>query len=159
MQALRFEKTGSFDELALRTIAKPSLAPGEALVRVNAAGINGVSHLLLSCPHFPFLFQPLGNPSLSSSHYKVTMLIFFPIRRRSHFVSLRLPCSWDKSDAAAVLGTLPFVTLPRTPGRDFSGEVVEALDDVGAPANAWIGAHVWGTGSERGFTSDGTFAE
>jgi len=104
MQALRFEKTGSFDELALRTIAKPSLAPGEALVRVNAAGING-------------------------------------------------------SDAAAVLGTLPFVTLPRTPGRDFSGEVVEALDDVGAPANAWIGAHVWGTGSERGFTSDGTFAE
>lgn len=51
------------------------------------------------------------------------------------------------------------MTLPRTPGRDFSGEVVEALDDSGAPANTWIGAHVWGTGSERGFTSDGTFAE
>jgi NADPH:quinone reductase-like Zn-dependent oxidoreductase len=104
MQALRFEKTGSFDELALGTISKPALAPGDALVRVKAAGING-------------------------------------------------------SDAAAVLGILPFVTLPRTPGRDFSGEVVEALDDSGAPANTWIGAHVWGTGSERGFTSDGTFAE
>ncbi|KAH0835544.1 chaperonin 10-like protein [Lanmaoa asiatica] len=104
MQALRFEKTGSFDELAICTLAKPLLAPGEALVRVKAAGING-------------------------------------------------------SDAAAVLGMLPFVTTPRTPGRDFSGEVEEALDDTGAPANSWMGAHVWGTGSERGFTFDGTFAE
>lgn len=51
MQALRFEKTGSFDELALQTIAKPSLAPGEALVRVKAAGINGVSSLPLSRSH------------------------------------------------------------------------------------------------------------
>ncbi|KAF8435473.1 chaperonin 10-like protein [Boletus edulis BED1] len=104
MQALRFAKTGSFDELVLHTIAKPSLSPGEALVRVKAAGVN-------------------------------------------------------RSDAAGVLGILPFVTLPRTPGRDFSGDVVEALDDSGTPAKAWIGAGVWGTGSERGFTSDGTFAE
>lgn len=44
MQALRFEKTGSFDDLALQSIQKPSLAPGEALVRVKAAGINGVSY-------------------------------------------------------------------------------------------------------------------
>ena len=58
MQALRFEKTGSFDELALRTIPKPSLAPGEALVRVKAAGINGVSHLPLSDSHFPSLPFP-----------------------------------------------------------------------------------------------------
>ncbi|KIJ19625.1 hypothetical protein PAXINDRAFT_8109 [Paxillus involutus ATCC 200175] len=104
MQALRFEKTGSFDNLALSNVEKPSLAPGEALVRVKAAGING-------------------------------------------------------SDAAAVLGILPFVTLPRTSGRDFSGEVVEALDDNGASSSEWVGADVWGTGSERGFTSDGTFAE
>ncbi|KIJ62496.1 hypothetical protein HYDPIDRAFT_94432 [Hydnomerulius pinastri MD-312] len=104
MQALRFEKTGSFDNIALSNVEKPSLAPGEALVRVKAAGING-------------------------------------------------------SDAAAVLGILPFVTLPRISGRDFSGEVVEALNDVGASDNEWIGAEVWGTGSERGFTSDGTFAE
>ena len=45
MQALRFEKTGSFDELTLCTVVKPSLAPGEALVRVKAAGINRVSDL------------------------------------------------------------------------------------------------------------------
>jgi len=85
----------------------------------------------------------------------VTSADVLPYLCRFRFTSLRP----NKSDAAAVLGTLPFVTLPRTPGRDFSGEVVEALDDAGAPANAWIGAQVWGTGSERGFTSDGTFAE
>lgn len=44
MQALRYEKTGSFDGLTLDTVAKPVLSPGEALVRVKAAGINGVSH-------------------------------------------------------------------------------------------------------------------
>lgn len=60
MQALRFEKTGSFDELALCTIAKPELAPGEALVCVKAAGINGVSHRLFSCPCFPPCSNPLG---------------------------------------------------------------------------------------------------
>lgn len=64
-----------------------------------------------------------------------------------------------QSDAAAVLGVLPFVTTPRTSGRDFSGEVVEALDDSGALLPEWVGEDVWGTGSERGFTSDGTFAE
>jgi len=104
MQALRFERTGSFDNLALSNVEKPLLDPGQALVRVKAAGING-------------------------------------------------------SDAAAVLGILPFVTVPRISGRDFSGEVVEALDINGIPADEWVGADVWGTGSERGFTSDGTFAE
>jgi NADPH2:quinone reductase len=54
---------------------------------------------------------------------------------------------------------LPFVTTPRIPGRDFSGEVVEALDASGASSQEWIGAEVWGTGSERGFSSDGTFSQ
>ncbi|KAG1839576.1 chaperonin 10-like protein [Suillus subalutaceus] len=93
---MTFRKTGSFDELSLVNIDKPILRPGEALVRVRAAGING-------------------------------------------------------SDAAGIIGTLPFVTTPRIPGRDFSGEVVEALDASGAS--------VWGTGSDRGFTSDGTFSQ
>lgn len=43
MQALKFEKTGSLDNLSLVNIEKPSLRPGEALVRVRAAGVNGVS--------------------------------------------------------------------------------------------------------------------
>ena len=43
MQALRFEKTGSFDHLTLSNVENPSLASGEALIRVRAAGINGVN--------------------------------------------------------------------------------------------------------------------
>ena len=43
-------------------------------------------------------------------------------------------------------------TLPRIPGRDFAG-VVNA-----GPAE-WIGAEVWGTGGDVGFTRDGTHAE
>jgi len=54
---------------------------------------------------------------------------------------------------------LPFVTTPRIPGRDFSGEVVEALDESGVSSQHWIGEEVWGTGSDRGFTSDGTFSQ
>lgn len=104
MQALKFEKTGSLDGLSLVNLDKPILRPGEALVRVRAAGING-------------------------------------------------------SDAAGILGTLPFVTTPRIPGRDFSGEVVEALDPSGTLSQEWIGAEVWGTGSARGFTSDGSFSQ
>ena len=43
-------------------------------------------------------------------------------------------------------------TLPRIPGRDYAG-VVEA------GSAAWIGAEVWGTGGDTGFTRDGTHAE
>ncbi|OAX34133.1 GroES-like protein [Rhizopogon vinicolor AM-OR11-026] len=104
MQALKFEKTGSLDNLSLVNIDKPTLRPGEALVRVRAAGVNG-------------------------------------------------------SDTAGVMGILPFVTTPRIPGRDFSGEVVEVLDESGASSQQWIGAEVWGTGGNRGFSSDGTFSQ
>jgi NADPH2:quinone reductase len=51
-----------------------------------------------------------------------------------------------------VEGRIEQTTLPRTPGRDFAG-VVEA-----GPA-AWIGAEVWGTGGDTGFTRDGSHAE
>ena len=43
-------------------------------------------------------------------------------------------------------------TLPRVPGRDYSGVVVEG------PAE-WIGVPVWGTGGDVGYTRDGTHAE
>ncbi len=43
-------------------------------------------------------------------------------------------------------------TLPRIPGRDYAG-VVER-----GPAS-WLGAGVWGTGGDVGFTRDGTHAE
>jgi len=58
----------------------------------------------------------------------------------------------NPSDVKNVLGRFHDTTLPRTPGRDFAG-VVER-----GPAE-WIGREVWGTGSELGFSHDGTHAE
>ena len=43
MNALRFAQKGAIDSvLKLEQLPKPSLAAGEALVKVKAAGINGV---------------------------------------------------------------------------------------------------------------------
>ncbi|MDR3533755.1 MAG: zinc-binding alcohol dehydrogenase family protein [Rhodopila sp.] len=60
--------------------------------------------------------------------------------------------SINPSDVKNVQGLMEQTTLPRTPGRDFAG-VVEA-----GPA-AWIGAEVWGSGGDAGFTRDGSHAE
>jgi NADPH:quinone reductase-like Zn-dependent oxidoreductase len=40
MRALRFEKTGSLDELSIRELPMPTPAAGEVLVRVKAAAVN-----------------------------------------------------------------------------------------------------------------------
>lgn len=60
--------------------------------------------------------------------------------------------SLNPSDAKNVLGRMEGTSLPRTPGRDFAG-IVER-----GPA-AMIGAEVWGTGGDVGFTRDGAHAE
>src|ERR1700723_1072784 len=60
--------------------------------------------------------------------------------------------SINPSDVKNVAGAMKQTTLPRIPGRDFAG-VVKA-----GPAE-WIGAAVWGTGGDTGFTRDGTHAE
>jgi NADPH:quinone reductase len=60
--------------------------------------------------------------------------------------------SVNPSDVKNVSGHFEHTVLPRTPGRDFSGVVVEG------PAE-WLGAEVWGTGGDIGFTRDGTHAE
>jgi NADPH:quinone reductase len=60
--------------------------------------------------------------------------------------------SINPSDVKNVAGAMKHTTLPRIPGRDYAG-VVEA-----GPAE-WIGAAVWGTGGDTGFTRDGTHAE
>jgi NADPH:quinone reductase len=60
--------------------------------------------------------------------------------------------SLSPSDAKNVLGRMEGTTLPRTPGRDFAGVVVNG------PTNL-IGAEVWGTGGDIGFTRDGAHAE
>ena len=60
--------------------------------------------------------------------------------------------SVNPSDVKNLSGHFGHTTLPRIPGRDFSGVVVEG------PAE-WIGAEVWGTGGDIGFTRDGTHAQ
>lgn len=60
--------------------------------------------------------------------------------------------SVNPSDVANVAGSMDWTVLPRTPGRDFAGVV------VGGPPE-WVGAEVWGTGGDVGFTRDGSHAE
>ena len=60
--------------------------------------------------------------------------------------------SINPSDVKNVQGMMAQTSLPRTPGRDYAG-VVEAGPE------GWIGAAVWGTGGDTGFTRDGTHAQ
>ena len=60
--------------------------------------------------------------------------------------------SVNPSDVKNVAGHFEHTSLPRVPGRDFSGVVVDG-------PQAWLGAQVWGTGGDIGFTRDGTHAE
>jgi NADPH:quinone reductase-like Zn-dependent oxidoreductase len=60
--------------------------------------------------------------------------------------------SINPSDVKNVEGRMSQTTLPRIPGRDYSGVVV-----AGPPE--WLGAEVWGSGGDVGFTRDGTHAE
>ena len=58
----------------------------------------------------------------------------------------------NRSDVLNVRGSFPFTTLPRIPGRDFAGVVVEGPQEL-------LGKEVWGTGGgELGFARDGTHA-
>lgn len=60
--------------------------------------------------------------------------------------------SVNPSDVKNVSGHFEHTALPRIPGRDFSGVVVDGPPD-------WIGVDVWGTGGDIGFTRDGTHAQ
>ena len=60
--------------------------------------------------------------------------------------------SINPSDVKNVEGKMEHTTLPRVPGRDYAGIVVQG------PAE-WIGAEVWGTGGEIGYSVDGGHAE
>jgi NADPH:quinone reductase-like Zn-dependent oxidoreductase len=57
----------------------------------------------------------------------------------------------NPSDVKNVAGAMHGTTLPRIPGRDFSGIVVSGAGQ--------IGQEVWGTGGDIGFTRDGSHAE
>jgi NADPH:quinone reductase len=56
------------------------------------------------------------------------------------------------SDVKNVEGKMEGTTLPRVPGRDYAGTVVDGPTE-------WIGAEIWGTGGEIGYSVDGSHAE
>lgn len=57
----------------------------------------------------------------------------------------------NPSDIKAATGLMPYAIFPRTPGRDFSGVVIDG------PA-AWIGRDVFGSSGDLGIRRDGTHA-
>lgn len=60
--------------------------------------------------------------------------------------------SINPSDVKNLAGAMSQTTLPRTPGRDYAGVVEQGPSE-------WLGAKVWGTGGDVGFTRDGTHAQ
>ena len=58
----------------------------------------------------------------------------------------------NPSDVKALLGKMPNLVWPRTPGRDYAGIVVEGPSEH-------IGKEVWGTGGDLGMRRDGSHAE
>src|ERR1035441_6634477 len=58
----------------------------------------------------------------------------------------------NPSDIGNLAGRFSRTKLPRTPGRDYAGVVVEGPPEL-------LGREVWGTGGELGFTRDGSHAQ
>src|SRR5687767_3721865 len=59
----------------------------------------------------------------------------------------------NRSDVLNARGSFPFTTLPRIPGRDFAGVVIEGPQEL-------VGTEVWGTGGgELGYIRDGSHAQ
>lgn len=57
----------------------------------------------------------------------------------------------NPSDVKNVLGRFPYTSVPRIPGRDFAGVIVDGPSEL-------LGRAVWGTGKGLGFTRDGSHA-
>lgn len=58
----------------------------------------------------------------------------------------------NPSDFVGVLGYFAYAKLPRIPGRDYAGVVVDGPKE-------YMGMEVWGSGGDIGLTKDGTHAE
>ena len=58
----------------------------------------------------------------------------------------------NPSDVKALLGKMPNLVWPRSPGRDYAGVVVEGPSEL-------VGKEVWGTGGDLGMGRDGAHAE
>jgi NADPH:quinone reductase-like Zn-dependent oxidoreductase len=93
-------------------------------------------------------FHQFGEPA-SVLH---TETVPDPIARSNEVVVQILAASVNASDVRNIRGTLPWTTtLPRTPGRDFAGIVVQG-------PTAYLSKEVWGTG-DLGLRQDGSHAD
>ncbi|MBR1204344.1 MULTISPECIES: zinc-binding alcohol dehydrogenase family protein [unclassified Bradyrhizobium] len=74
------------------------------------------------------------------------------LTRQPHEVVVAIEAAGvNPSDVKAATGLMPYAVFPRTPGRDFSGRVVEGPD-------ALIGKAVFGSSGDLGIRRDGTHA-
>jgi NADPH:quinone reductase len=70
-------------------------------------------------------------------------------RRQDEVVVAIEAAGVNPSDVKAAIGLMPYAVFPRTPGRDFSGRVVDGPRE-------WIGKSVFGTSGDLGIRRDGT---
>src|SRR5690242_9363006 len=75
-----------------------------------------------------------------------------PVAARGQAVIEVRAASVNPSDVKNVAGSMEGTVLPRVPGRDFAGVVIDGPVE-------WRGVPVWGTGGDVGFTRDGSHAE
>ncbi len=75
-----------------------------------------------------------------------------PKAQRFEVVVAVRAASINPSDIVNVAGKMAGTTLPRIPGRDFAGVVIDGPE-------ALVGREVWGAGGDIGFTRDGSHAE
>ncbi len=114
----------------MSAVIEPQAAPNEVSacalhVAAKAAGIDALDLLCLP--------QPL------------------PMAKAGEVVVQVHAAAINPSDVKATLGIMPHAVFPRTPGRDFAGEVV-------AGPSALIGQRVWGSGGDVGITRNGSHA-
>jgi NADPH:quinone reductase-like Zn-dependent oxidoreductase len=75
-----------------------------------------------------------------------------PVPRADEVLVKVAAASVNPSDAKSILGRMKGTTLPRIPGRDFAGVIVDGPTKM-------VGTEIWGSGGDIGFTSDGAHAE
>src|SRR5579863_9966741 len=75
-----------------------------------------------------------------------------PHRQSAEVVVKIKAASLNPSDVKNVQGKMEGTTLPRVPGRDFAGIVIEGPESL-------QGQEVYGAGGDIGFTRDGSHAE
>jgi NADPH2:quinone reductase len=91
-------------------------------------------------------FHQFGDPSVLKLEERPT-----PAATADTAVIQVKAASINPSDVKNVQGAMEGTVLPRVPGRDYSGVVVDGPKE-------WIGAEVWGSGGDIGFTRDGSHA-